>query len=95
MWTNDALETIMDVVRRGTHSLKKANKTWNIPLNSLFNHLNGKTKFEMGLGGVFTIEEDVEMIEWTLTMQECRLSINVHQLKMKVTKLTQTRPTSF
>jgi hypothetical protein len=79
MWTNDALETTMDVVETRTHSLKKANIAWNIPLNSFFDHVNGQTRFrKMGLGGVFTIEEDVEVIEWTLTMQECRLSIHLH-----------------
>jgi hypothetical protein len=41
------------------------------------------------------VENDVKMIKWTLTMQECKLSINLHQLKMKVAKLTQTRPTLF
>ncbi len=41
------------------------------------------------LGGVFTKEEDVAMIKWTLDMQECKLSINLQQLKMKVVELTQ------
>jgi hypothetical protein len=46
----------MDVVERGTHSLRRANKTWNIPLNSFSNHLHGKTRFrKMGLGSVLTI----------------------------------------
>jgi hypothetical protein len=55
-----------------------------------------KTRFKkMGLGGVLIIGKDVEMIKWTLAMHECKISINLHQLKMKVTKLTQTRPTSF
>jgi hypothetical protein len=54
MWTNETLETSMDVVERGTGSLKKANKWWNIPMNFLSNHINGKTRFgKMGLGGVF------------------------------------------
>jgi hypothetical protein len=54
MWTDDALETTMDVVEKGTHSLRKAIKTWNIPTSSLSNHLNGKTKSkEMGPKGVF------------------------------------------
>jgi hypothetical protein len=32
----------------------------------------------MGLRGVFTIEEDVEVIKWALAMQEGWLSINLH-----------------
>jgi hypothetical protein len=45
MWTYDALETTMDVVEKRTHSLKHANKARNIPLSSLFDHLNEKTRF--------------------------------------------------
>jgi hypothetical protein len=43
-WTNEALEEAMDAIQNVTTSLRKANKHWNIPLTSLFNHLNGKTK---------------------------------------------------
>jgi hypothetical protein len=39
----------MDVVERGSHSLRRANKSWNIPMNSLLNHLNGKTRLKKGL----------------------------------------------
>jgi hypothetical protein len=31
----------------------------------------------MGLEGVLKTEKDVEMIKWTLIMQECGLSINL------------------
>jgi hypothetical protein len=41
-WTNKALEKAMDVVERGTTSLRKANRTLNIFLTSLSNHMNGK-----------------------------------------------------
>ncbi len=40
-------------------------------------------------------EEYVVVITWTLTMQESGLSINLQQLKMIITKLTQTRAISF
>jgi hypothetical protein len=57
MWTNETLETSINVVERGTRSLRKANKSWNISMSSLINHLNGKTRFgNMGPRGVF-IEE--------------------------------------
>ncbi len=89
MWIDEALETAMDVVERGTHSLRRTNKSWNIPMNFLSNHLNGKTRSKkMGLGGVFIAKEDSEVITWTLVMQECGLSISLQQLKMKVVKLT-------
>jgi hypothetical protein len=45
----------------------------------------------MGPKGVLTKEEDVEVIKWTLLMQECGL----WQLKMKVAELTQIKPTLF
>jgi len=40
MWPNETLKKTMDVIERGTHSLRKANKSWNIPMNSLAHHLN-------------------------------------------------------
>jgi hypothetical protein len=44
MWTNEMLKATMDAIQRGTHPLKRANKSWNIPISSFTNHLNGKTK---------------------------------------------------
>jgi len=41
----------------------------------------------MGPRGVFIEEEDSVVIAWTLSMQECGLSISLQQLKMKVAKL--------
>jgi hypothetical protein len=41
MWTDETLEIAMDDVERMTHSLR-TNMSWNIPMNSLSNHLNGK-----------------------------------------------------
>jgi hypothetical protein len=64
MWTNEALEATMDVVERATHSLRRASKSWNIPMNSTTNHLNGKTRSrKMGPKGVLTKEEDVVVIK--------------------------------
>jgi hypothetical protein len=48
----------------------------------------------MGLGGVFIDGEDV-VVAWVLAMQKIGMSISMHQLKMKVAKLTQTRATPF
>jgi hypothetical protein len=43
----------MDAVEIRTCYLRRANRSWNIHLHSLSNHLNGKTRSrEMGLGGV-------------------------------------------
>jgi hypothetical protein len=37
MWTNETLEIAMHVIERGTHSIRKASKSWNIPMSSLAN----------------------------------------------------------
>jgi hypothetical protein len=64
MWANEELEVVMDVIERGTHSLRRANKLWNISMNSLANHLNGKTKsMIMGPRGVLT---NAIMIIWSI-----------------------------
>jgi hypothetical protein len=66
----------MDIIEKGTHSIRRANKSWNIPTSSLVDHLNGKTiSRKMGLGSVLTKKKDAMMITWTLAMQECELSI--------------------
>jgi hypothetical protein len=89
MWTDGTLEVAMDIVERGTHSLRKVSKSWNIPMSSIVDHLNGKTIFrKMGPRGVLIEEDDVTMIKWTLDMQKCGLSLNLQQLKIKVVELT-------
>jgi hypothetical protein len=58
--------------------------------------LNGKIRLKkQGPQGVLTNQEDETLMAWILGMQECKLSITLHQLKMKVAKFTQTRPTPF
>lgn len=48
----------MGAIKR-THSLKKVNGSWNIPLNTFSNHLNGKTKSRnMGPRGVAKLVND-------------------------------------
>jgi hypothetical protein len=39
--------------------------------------------------------EDEAMVTWVLNMQNVGLFINIQQLKMKVVKITQTRPNLF
>jgi hypothetical protein len=58
--------------------LKKANWSWNIPLTSLFDHLNGKIRSQkMGPTNVLIEEEDVIVVAWIIIMQKCGLSIIV------------------
>jgi hypothetical protein len=55
MWPNETLEKTMDVIKKGTHSLRRVNKSWNIPMSSLTYHRNGITRFrKMGPKGVLT-----------------------------------------
>jgi hypothetical protein len=44
---------------------RRASSSWNIPMNSFSNHLNGKIRFKkMGSEGVVIKEEDAKVI-WT------------------------------
>jgi hypothetical protein len=75
---------------------EKTNKFWHIPIISLSNHLNGKTRSrKQRPQGVLTNQEDGALMAWILGMQKCELSTTLHQLKMKVAKLTETKPTPF
>jgi len=68
-WSNESLETTMDVVERGITSLRGANKFWGIPITSLSNHLNGKSKSkQIGPLGVLRKEEDDVVITCVLSM---------------------------
>jgi hypothetical protein len=59
----------MEAIERGRHSLRKVNRSWNIPLNSLFDHLNGKTRSnKMGPTNVLTKEDNVTIVTWILEM---------------------------
>jgi hypothetical protein len=42
----------------------------------------------MGPIGVLTKQEDKAIVEWTLTMQECGLSITIQELTLKVVIIT-------
>jgi hypothetical protein len=90
-WINHALKEAMEVVERRTHSLKKPSQFWNIPFISLFDHINGKTRFKkMIYVGVLTDKENEVIVAWILIMQKCKLSPTLQQLKMKLLKFTQT-----
>jgi len=55
MWTYEIVKTTINVVEKGTYSLRKARRSWNIPLNSLSNYLNNKTRsMKMEPRGVLT-----------------------------------------
>jgi len=50
---------------------------------------------KMGPGCVLTDGEDADVVAWVLAMQEVNMFVNMHQLKMKVAELTQTKANPF
>jgi hypothetical protein len=65
----------MDVVERCVTSFKRAYRLFNIPLTSLSNPLNGKTRFQkVDPLGVSSNEKEV-IDDWILGMQAWKLSI--------------------
>jgi hypothetical protein len=59
----------MEAIEKGTHSLKKVSKSWDVLLNSLSNHLNGNTRnMKIGPACVLTKEENATMVAWVLRM---------------------------
>jgi hypothetical protein len=68
-WTSEALEEAMNVVKRRETSLMKVSKFWYIPLTSLSNHLNGRTRSKkVGLAGVLMNEKDNAFVIYILGM---------------------------
>ncbi len=67
----------MEVIERGTHLMKKVSRYWNIPFNSISDHLNGKPRCRK-LRLALTKEEDVTIVAWILGMQECALLITLY-----------------
>jgi succinate dehydrogenase flavin-adding protein (antitoxin of CptAB toxin-antitoxin module) len=60
---------------------------------SFLDHLYRKTRSQKHKHvRVLMNEEDATIITWILAMQKCGL---LHQLKLKVVELTQSRPTPF
>ncbi len=87
-WTNETFEETMDAIKGGNNRLRRASRLWNIPLNSLSNHLNGKTWMKkVGVEGILIVKENVVVVCWIL--------VNMQQLKLKVVEINQSIPTSF
>jgi hypothetical protein len=42
-WIDEAFEEAMDAIKCGNKTLRQASGLWSVPLNCLFNYLNGKT----------------------------------------------------
>jgi hypothetical protein len=86
----------MEVVERGTNTMKKASRNWGIPLFFLGNHLNDRIRSRrIRFGRVLIDAENVAIVKWVFIMQEVGLPITLQQLKMKMLELTQTRLVPF
>jgi hypothetical protein len=60
-------------------------------LTSLLNHLFGNiTSRKCGPPKVLLVDEKASFVEWVFGMHESNMSISLHQLKLKVAKLTWT-----
>lgn len=73
---HEQLKEAMDGMERRLTFMKKVNKHWNIPMSSLFDHLNNKTKsMKIGPLDVLT-KEDATIVAWILNMQKHGLFID-------------------
>lgn len=78
-WTIEALEETIKMIEAGSCSLQKAFRSWSVPWNILYDHLNGwMHNMKMGPGGVLIDGEDANVVAWVLAMQEVSMFINVH-----------------
>jgi len=67
------------VIEAGSCSLQKVFRSWSVPWNILYDHLNGwMHNMKMGPGGVLIDGEDANVVAWVLAMQEVSMFINVH-----------------
>ncbi len=63
-WTIKALEEVIEAIEVGKCSMQGASRSWNIPLSSLCDYLNGRlSNKKMGPGGVFIDKEDVVSVK--------------------------------
>ncbi len=72
-WTTKTLEEVMNVVEKGTCSLKMARKSW----NSFFYHLNKMRSRKVRPTCVLIDEKNIVIVVWNLAMQKCGLQITL------------------
>jgi hypothetical protein len=68
-WIFQTLKKLLRFVKKMTHSLRKVNQSWNIPLLSILDYLNGKTRSrKMGPNVVLTYKSVVTQIRATTSV---------------------------
>jgi hypothetical protein len=72
-WTTKTLEEVMDVIEKGTCSLRMASKSWTF----FFYHLNKTWSRKVRPTCVFIDEKNIVIVVWTLAIQKCGLPITL------------------
>jgi hypothetical protein len=72
------LEEVVEIIKVGKCFVQGVSRSWNIPLNSLCDHLNQQGhKKTMGPGGVFINMEMLLLWFGVLAMQEASIFVNM------------------
>ncbi len=74
-------------IKKLKSDLTRDAKVQQVGIMWLQSDLNGKTRMRNMRVERLLIVQDVTIITWILTMEKSSLSINIQQLKLKVTKI--------
>ncbi len=68
-WIDETLKETMDVIGNDNIAFRKVNRLWSIPLSSLSNQLNGKTRTKkVRIEKVLLTKEDARKVTWILAI---------------------------
>lgn len=95
-WSNQQLNKAMDAVTDQGMEVRKAARTFGIPVSSLRDHLYGKTvKRKRGKQPVLKEDEETKLVEYLFKMQDLGHPLTPGQLRLKVAQATQARETPW
>ena len=91
-WINQQLEKAMDVITDEGMKVRKASRTFGIPVSSLRDHLYGKTiGRKRGAQPILQKNEEKKLVDYLFKMQDLGHPLTPGQLRLKVAQATQTR----
>jgi hypothetical protein len=94
-WSTENLCQGIAAVDNGM-SMKRAAKTYGIPYSSFRDWCYGRTRTHLrGAKGVFTAEEEKQLVKYLIDMCDMDYGLSPIQLKMKVYEITKNRWTPF
>jgi hypothetical protein len=68
-WIDETLKKTMDAIGNDNITLRKVSRLWSIPLSSLSNHLNDRTRTKkVRIEKVLITKEDAKIVTWILTI---------------------------